>query len=100
MNEDALERLEAQLGKLLLVGVISAATLLFAGIVLWAINVDPAVANGLLNAGLLVLMATPILRVVVSVIEYAKIRDWFFVVTTLGVLTVLLVSIALAMANR
>jgi uncharacterized membrane protein len=100
MNEDALERLEAQLGKLLLVGVISAATLLFAGIVLWAINVDPAVANGLLNAGLLVLMATPILRVVVSVIEYAKIKDWFFVVTTLGVLAVLLVSIALAMATR
>lgn len=100
MNEDALERLEAQLGKLLLVGVISAATLLFAGIVLWAINVDPAVANGLLNAGLLVLMATPILRVVVSVIEYAKIKDWFFVMTTLAVLTVLLVSIALAMGNR
>ena len=100
MNEDTLERLEAQLGKLLLVGVISAATLLFAGLVLWAIAVDPAVANGLLNAGLIVLMATPILRVIVSVIEYAKIKDWFFVVTTLAVLTVLLVSIALAMANR
>ncbi len=100
MNEDTLERLEAQLGKLLLVGVISAATLLFAGLVLWAINGDPAVANGLLNTGLIVLMATPILRVVVSVIEYAKIKDWFFVMTTLAVLTVLLVSIALAMGNR
>ena len=100
MNEDALGALEAQLGKLLLVGVIAAATLLFAGLVQWAINVDPAVANGLLNAGLIVLMATPILRVVVSVIEYAKIKDWFFVVTTLAVLAVLLVSIALAMANR
>jgi uncharacterized membrane protein len=100
MNEDALGRLETQLGRLLLAGVICAATLLFVGLVLWSINVDPAVSNGLLNAGLIVLMATPIMRVVVSVIEYAKIKDWFFVVTTLAVLTVLCMSIALAMANR
>ena len=36
----------------------------------------------------------------IAFIEYAKIKDWFFVMTTLAVLTVLLVSIALAMGNR
>jgi uncharacterized membrane protein len=42
-------------------------------------------------------MATPILRVVVSIVEYARARDWFFVTTTLAVLGVLLVSIVLAL---
>jgi uncharacterized membrane protein len=34
-----------------------------------------------------VLMATPILRVVVSVVEYVRMRDWFFAATTIIVLT-------------
>ena len=97
MNEEALERLETHLGTLLFVGVAAAASLLAIGLVLWMVNANATVATWLLNAGLIVLMATPILRVIVSVVEYARGRDWFFVTTTLAVLGVLLVSIVLAL---
>jgi uncharacterized membrane protein len=46
-----------------------------------------------------ILMATPILRVVVSLIEYARMRDWFFVATTLAVLIVLFVTIGVALSQ-
>ena len=36
-------------------------------------------SNGALTLGLLVLMATPILRVLVSLVVYVRMRDWFFV---------------------
>jgi uncharacterized membrane protein len=45
----------------------------------------------------MILMATPILRVVVSLVEYARMRDWFFVSTTLFVFGVLLVTLTLAL---
>jgi uncharacterized membrane protein len=99
-NEDALDRLETRLGWLLTIGVGCASGLLLVGLVLWVVNVDRTAASGLLNAGLIALMATPILRVLVSVVEYVRIRDWFFVLTTLAVLTVLFLSVALAMQQR
>jgi Protein of unknown function (DUF1634). len=40
----------------------------------------------LLNAGLIILMATPVGRVVISVGEYVLERDWVFVVLTTIVL--------------
>ena len=40
----------------------------------------------LLNAGLIILMATPVGRVVISVGEYFLERDWVFVVLTTIVL--------------
>jgi uncharacterized membrane protein YfcA/uncharacterized membrane protein len=43
--------------------------------------------------GLLLLIATPLLRVAVSIIAFAAERDWRFVVITLLVLLILLVSI-------
>jgi len=46
------------------------------------------------------LMATPILRVVVSLVEYARMRDWFFVATTLIVFGVLIVTVTLALLKR
>jgi uncharacterized membrane protein len=100
MREEALDRLENHLGRLLFVGVLTAASLLFLGLALWTIDGNGTAATWLLNAGLVVLMATPILRVVVSIVEYARARDWFFVTTTLAVLTVLVVSIGLALRSR
>jgi len=100
MNDDTLYRLEDQLGRLLLVGVICSATLLFVGLLLSGTNLGPALATGFLNAGLIVLMATPVLRVIVSVVEYARIRDWFFVMTTLAVLGVLLTSLVIAVQHK
>jgi uncharacterized membrane protein len=42
-------------------------------------------------------MATPVARVVVSVIEYVLERDWLFVVLTTTVLVILLGSLAVSM---
>jgi hypothetical protein len=96
MTETDIGRLEVLLGRLLLGGVLSAAGCLTAGLTLWLARVAPPIANALLTAGLVILMATPILRVVVSLAEYARMRDWFFATTTLVVLIVLAVTIGVA----
>jgi uncharacterized membrane protein len=45
--------------------------------------------------GLLLLIATPVARVVVSVVAFAHRKDWTFTLITLGVLIILLVSFLL-----
>ena len=45
--------------------------------------------------GLLVLLATPLLRIIVSVAIFARERDWLYVAITLLVLAILLLSFAL-----
>jgi uncharacterized membrane protein len=59
-------------------------------------GVRVALAGLLLNAALLILLATPAARVIVSVIEYIRERDWVFVVLTLVVLCALAGSVAVA----
>jgi uncharacterized membrane protein len=100
MIDEEIERLETILGRLLLGGVVCAASLLLVGLVIWMLDITPAASTALLNAGLVTLMATPVLRVIVSLVEYVRMRDWFFVLTTLAVLTVLLVSVGLAVTER
>ena len=97
MSGESIDRLEATLGRLLQRGVMSAAACLAAGLAIWMSGRVPGVATVLLTAGLMILMATPILRVVVSLVEYARIRDWFFVSTTLFVFGVLVVTLTLAL---
>jgi hypothetical protein len=99
MNDAGIDRLEIQLGQLLRGGVLSAAGCLAAGLALWLTRAAPSIAKALLTMGLMILMATPILRVVVSLIEYARMRDWFFVATTLAVLIVLFVTIGVALSQ-
>jgi uncharacterized membrane protein len=50
-------------------------------------------ALGLIQLGLLLLVATPVARVVFSVYAFLRQRDWTYVVVTLIVLTVLLLSL-------
>jgi uncharacterized membrane protein len=61
-----------------------------AGTVNAALGGDPA---GIIQLGLLVLIATPIARVIFSVFAFAAERDWLYVVITLIVLAILLVSL-------
>ncbi len=49
--------------------------------------------RGLIQLGLLLLIATPIARVVFSVIGFARQRDWLYVVITLAVLVLLTYSL-------
>lgn len=51
-------------------------------------------SRGLIQLGLLLLIATPVARVAFSVIEFTIKRDWLYVLTTLIVLAVLIFSLA------
>jgi uncharacterized membrane protein len=96
----SLSRLEHHLGRVLVAGVIVSAVLLAAGLALWLADPRGALAAWALNAGLLALMATPIMRVVVSFTEYVRMRDWLFVAMTLVVLAELSLTVAVALARR
>jgi len=111
------QRLEETVGTLLRVGVITAAVTVLAG-GLWSLAVagpapvsyrhfQPAVRNlhalrqlpapqALILAGLLVLIATPVARVVFSLVAFAAEHDRVYVICTLIVLIVLLYSIGTA----
>lgn len=93
-DNNQLNRLEDLLGRVLVMGVVASASILGLGLI-----VDLAGFNGhpVLRVGLILLMATPILRVAVSLVEYIRMRDWFFSATTGAVLLVLLTSVALAL---
>lgn len=83
---------ERALGRTLGIGVATATALLAAGLLLSLLH--PAAISGiLLQAGLLVLMGTPIARVLLSCVEYIRQRDWFFAANAFGVLVVLGITI-------
>lgn len=85
-------------GRLLRAGVALAAILLFVGLVAWS-AVNEAIAEDLFWGGFLVLMATPLARVVVSFVEYVRAREWMFVLATLGVLAVLSGTVWVALSH-
>ena len=87
-NTQPTPALERTLLRLLTAGVWLSAGFLLSGLVLLLLGVDQA-ANGLLHIGLIVLMVTPVLRVVLSAGEAFGQRDWFGLWTTLAVAAVL-----------
>jgi uncharacterized membrane protein len=97
---EALSRLEHHLGRLLVAGVILSAALLAAGLALWLANPQGASSIWLLNAGLVTLMGTPIMRVLVSFAEYVRMRDWLFVGMTILVLAELTLTVVVALSRR
>jgi uncharacterized membrane protein len=88
-TDAALERLEEQLGRLLNAGVLLAAIVLSLGLILWFAWGNSRPASLTLTAGLVILMLTPLARVVASFVVYWRLRDWFFVATTVMVFIVL-----------
>lgn len=99
MSTPRLERLEVTLGRILLAGVLVASACLAVGLIMWMAGGYPIAANRVLAAGLIVLMATPILRVVVSLVEYLRMRDWLFAATTIVVLAVLMSAVGVALGQ-
>jgi uncharacterized membrane protein len=89
-------RIERLLGRVLTVGTWVSTACLAAGLILVLIVPNERLAGVLLTAGLLVLMATPVARVAVSVAEFARQREWWFVLYTVVVLMLLLGSITVA----
>jgi uncharacterized membrane protein len=93
-------RLERIIGRVLRGGVVVSSVCLTAGLALSLAGVEPA-ATVLLNAGIIVLLATPVSRVVVSTVEYVVERDWPFATLTFIVLLELVASAVAALVfNR
>jgi uncharacterized membrane protein len=111
------ERLEQIVGNLLRAGVVLAAAVVLAGGIWYLIlsggkpieysKFQPSVRDihavahlpgpeAVILAGLLILIATPVARVVLSLVGFAAERDWQYVVCTVIVLAVLLYSIGTA----
>jgi len=95
-SDESLDRLESRLGMLLHAGVLSSAVCLALGLVTWFAAGATALSGWALTLGLLILMATPILRVLVSLVAYIRMRDWFFVGTTVAVFVLLGITVLLA----
>ena len=88
--------LEIRIGQVLRFGTIVSTILFAAGLMLALATTFADVARLLLQAALVILIATPAARVVLSVSEYVRERDWLFVALTLVVLLALAGSVAAA----
>ena len=93
-------RLERIIGIVLRTGVMSSTVCLGVGLVLSFLGTGP-VALIVLDIGVVVLLATPVVRVLVSIVEYLNERDWAFVGLTAIVLVELAASAVAALVfNR
>lgn len=98
-SEQQVQQFERVAARALGIGVVVSATFLLVGLLAWSLG-QQRWATLVLDAGLVVLMATPAARVVVSLVEYLRARDWFFVLTTLGVLLILVGTVISAVHAR
>ncbi|HVF79018.1 MAG TPA: DUF1634 domain-containing protein [Solirubrobacteraceae bacterium] len=90
----AVSSFERALARAMLAGVWLSAAALAAGLSLALARPQAGTGRLLLSAGLMVLMGTPVLRVVLSVAEAIRQRDWFWLWTTLAVAVVLSATVA------
>lgn len=90
-------QLEERLGAVLRVGVRVSTVALALGLFLALLTGGHTVSTWLMTGGLVMLMATPVARVAMSVVEYASKRDWTFFVLTAIVLLELSAGIVAAL---
>ena len=94
-------RLERTIGIVLRAGVIASSVCLAVGLLLSLATGGHAISSFLLNAGIVILLATPLARVIVSTIQYIAERDWRFATLTFIVLLELVASAVAALVfNR
>jgi uncharacterized membrane protein len=93
MSDAEIDRLEHVLGIVLRVGSLTSTAILAVGLLLALVAPSFGPALAIIRVGLLVLLLTPVARVVASVFEYAKERDWLFALLTFVVLVIILGSL-------
>ncbi len=91
--------LERTLGRVLTIGTWISTSMLAFGLVATFIAPDALVTHGLLTAGLMALLLTPVARVAVSVVAYIQAREWWFVLFTMIVLVLLISSFVVAFSR-
>jgi uncharacterized membrane protein len=93
-------RLERTIGIVLRVGVTTSSICLAVGLVV-ALAGGARAADLLLRAGVIILLVTPVARVLISIVEYVREQDWVFVALTAIVLVELMASAVAALVfNR
>ena len=90
-------RMEIVIGVVLRAGVMLSSACLALGLALSLRGGAASAAGLLLQIGILVLLATPLARVLVSTAQYIGERDWRFATLTIIVLVELLASVASAL---
>ena len=88
------EAIELVLARLLRVGSLIAAALLAAGILAMVLG-QTGFAPKLITAGLLVLLCTPVMRVLVAALIFVREKDWHFAFFSLVVLCALAAGVYL-----
>lgn len=81
----------------LLAGVVCSIALMLLGLSMYAANFTPVNPLIVLNAGIALLIATPIMRVITSVFAFSMNRDGIYVLFSVLVLAVLSVSFLIGM---
>ena len=74
-------------------GVLASTALLAAGLVFIGLSGWQAAASGMISAGVILLLATPVLRVLLSILMFAMEKNKLYVVITVIVLMNLLIAI-------
>lgn len=92
--------LEHRLGRVLRAGGVVSTALLAAGLLAFFVAPTVSVTSWLLNAGLVLLMATPVARVMVATLGYLASRNWLFAALAFMVLCVLIVGVVIAVRAR
>lgn len=82
------EDFEELIWRVLRSGMLCALTLLFLGLVLSEVSSTAKLSQLLLHAGIIMVLLTPVARLVSSLIYFARERDWIFFAVTTGVLCV------------
>jgi uncharacterized membrane protein len=91
--------LELAIGRVLRVGVAASSVLLVVGLLLTLVHEADDIAPVVLTIAIVILLATPVSRVAISVVEYVRERDWLFVALTSIVLLTLAGSVVVAFWN-
>jgi uncharacterized membrane protein len=95
-DDRGISALELTIGRVLRVGVGASSVLLATGLLLTLVDAADRVSRMVLATALVILLATPAARVMISVAEYVRERDWLFVALTLIVLITLAGSVVVA----
>ncbi len=90
-------KLERTIAAVLRAGVTLSSACLALGLIVSILAGHDALSRMLLHAGIIILLATPVARVVVSIVQYVSERDWTFAALTTIVLLELLASAVAAL---
>jgi uncharacterized membrane protein len=96
VSQPAFERL---LIRAMLTGVLLSTAILSTGLVWLLVSPSSSAGEVVLDAGLVILMATPVVRVLLSIAEALRRRDWFWLWNTAAVVIVLLGTLAYSLTR-